>query len=90
MARTVRQETEVPVDGRRRHDKRRHNNQPYKRRKRGMTRGGGGQWCCRDMTTNMWQGCEVCASSLMPLGTVVVEEERRRIAKMFQGVGNGG
>ena len=79
MARTARQEAEVPVDGRRRHDKRRHNNQPYKRRKRGMT-----------MTTNMWQGCEVCASSLMPLGTVVVEEERRRIAKMFQGVGSGG
>jgi hypothetical protein len=38
----------------------------------------------------MWQGCKVWASSLMPLGAVVVEEERRRIAKMFQGVGSGG
>ena len=36
------------------------------------------------------QGCEVWASLLMPLGTVVVEEERRRIAKMFQGIGGGG
>ena len=35
------------------------------------------------------QGCEVWASLLMPLGTVVVEEERRRIAKMFQGIGGG-
>jgi hypothetical protein len=41
------------------------------------------------MTTNMWQGCKVWASSLV-LGAVVVEEkERRRIAKMFQGVGSG-
>ena len=27
---------------------------------------------------------------LMPLGAVGVEEERRRIAKMFQGIGGGG
>ena len=38
------------------------------------------------MTINMWQGCEMWASSLMPLGAVVVEEEWRMIAKMFQGV----
>ena len=38
-------------------------------------------------TINMWQGYEVWASALMPLGVVVVEEERRRIA---QGVGGGG
>jgi hypothetical protein len=50
MARTAQQEAEVPVDGRRRHDKRRHNNQPYKRCKRGMTRGDGGRWCCRPQT----------------------------------------
>ncbi len=31
------------------------------------------------MTTNIWQGCEVWALSLMPLGVVVAEEERRRI-----------
>ncbi len=31
------------------------------------------------MTTIMWQECEVWASSLMPLGAVVVEKERRRI-----------
>ncbi len=42
------------------------------------------------MTTNMWQGCKVWASSLMLLGAVVVEEERRMTAKMFQGVGGGG
>ena len=42
------------------------------------------------MTINMWQGCEMWASSLMPLGAVVVEEEWRMIAKMFQGVGGGG
>ena len=36
------------------------------------------------MTINMWQECKVWASSLMPLGAVVVEEERRMIATMFQ------
>jgi hypothetical protein len=40
------------------------------------------------MTINMWQGCEVWASSLMP-GAVVVEEEWKMIAKMFQEVGGG-
>jgi hypothetical protein len=33
------------------------------------------------MTIKMWQGCEVWASSLMPLVGVVVEEEWRMIAK---------
>ncbi len=43
------------------------------------------------MTINMWQGCEVWALSLMPLGAVVVvEKERRMTAKMFQGLGGGG
>ena len=42
------------------------------------------------ITINMWQGCEVWASLLMPLGVVVEEKERRRIAKMFQGIGGGG
>ena len=42
------------------------------------------------VTTNMWQECKVWASSLMPLGAVVVEKEKRRIAKMFQQVGSGG
>ncbi len=42
------------------------------------------------MTINMWQGCEVWALSLMLLGVVVVEEEWRMIAKMFQGVVGGG
>ena len=42
------------------------------------------------ITINMWQGCEVWASLLMPLGAVVVEEERRRISKMLQGIKGGG
>ena len=43
---------------------------------------------CHNTNYNkMRQGCKVWASSLMPL---VVEEERRRIAKMFQGVEGGG
>jgi hypothetical protein len=41
-------------------------------------------------TINMWQGCKVWDLALMPLGVVVVQEEMRRIAKMFQGVGGGG
>ncbi len=38
----------------------------------------------------MWKGCDVWASSLMPLGAEVVEEEWRMIAKIGVGGGGGG